>query len=81
MKETTDYLDNIMDIVLACRKINGKVGARLKHYYEDDKTIIVKLSGNAQITVPLIIAENGVSQLTKEAIQKIVETFEIHLLI
>ena len=77
MKETSDHLDNIMDIVLASRKINNKIGARLKHYYADNKTIIVKLSGNAQITVPLIIAENGVSQMTVEAIKKIVGTFEI----
>ena len=77
MKETADHLDNIMDIVLACRKKNEKIGARLKHFYTDEETVIVKLTGNAQITIPLLIAENSVSQLSKEAIQYIVETFEL----
>src|ERR1035437_15296 len=77
MKETTDHLDNIMDIVLACRKKNEKIGARLKHFYADEETIIVKLTGNAQIIIPLLIAENGVSQMTNEAIQKIVDTFDV----
>lgn len=77
MKETADHLDNIMDIVLACRKKNEKIGARLKHFYTDEETIIVKLTGNAQITIPLLIAENGISQLSIETIQKIVDTFDV----
>jgi hypothetical protein len=71
MKETTDHIDNIIDIVHACRKINPKIGARLKHFYLNPEMILVQLSGNAQLSVPSLIAENGVSQLTKEGINKI----------
>ena len=77
MKETTDYIDNIMDIVLACRTKNKMIGARLKHFYSDKETIVVKLTGNAQITLPVLIAENGVSQMTKEAIQRIADSFQL----
>lgn len=77
MKETTDYTDNIMDIILACRSKNKKIGARLKHYYSGKETILVKLTGNAQITIPVLIAENGVSQMTKEALQRITDTYQL----
>jgi len=77
MKETTDYLENIMDIVHTCRKRNDKIGARQKHFYVNKDTIRIHLSGNAQLTLSVLIAENGVSQMTKEAIKGIVETFEV----
>jgi hypothetical protein len=77
MKETTDHLENIMDIILACRKLNVKIGARLKHFYLDNDTILVKLTGNVQLSIPTLIAANGVSQLTNEAIQRILNTFEV----
>ena len=76
MKETTDYTENIMDIIHTCRKKNDKIGARQKHFYLDKDNIRIHLSGNAQLTIPIIIAENGANQLTKGAIQAIVNTFE-----
>jgi predicted nucleotidyltransferase len=76
MKETTDYLENIMDIVLACRKRNKKIGARLKHFHLNKETMLVKLTGNGSLKIPVLIAENGVSQMTKESIQRIADSFE-----
>jgi hypothetical protein len=76
MQETTDYLDNIVDLIHAARKIDKRIGARLKHFYANKDTIKVQLSGNGYLTIGLIYAQNGVSQITKEAIQSISDTFE-----
>jgi hypothetical protein len=76
MKETTDHLENIMDILLACRKRNKKIGARLKHFYLNKETVLVKLTGNGSLKIPILIAENGVSQMTKEAVLGIADSFE-----
>ena len=77
MKETTDYRENIVDIVHACRKKNKNIGARQKHFYSNSNTIRIQLSGHGQIDIPVVIAENGVSQMTNEALQRIVDTFEV----
>ncbi len=79
MKETTDYTDNIMDIVLSCRKLNAKIGARQRHFYSDKNNIRVQLSGNAELTIPVLIAENGASQITNEALNSILSTYHFKL--
>lgn len=65
------------NIICQDRKHNNKIGARLKHFYLNKETIIVQLTGNAQFNIPLLIAENGVSQMIKGAIQGIADTFEV----
>ncbi len=66
-----------MDIVHACRKKNSKIGARQKHFYLNKDLIRIHLSGNAELTIPLLIAENGVSQMTKEALQAIIDSYDV----
>jgi hypothetical protein len=73
MKETTDHLDNIVDIIFACRKLNSRIGARLRHYYSGG-AIVVHPTGRMQIAIPLILAENGISELNKKAIEDILNT-------
>ena len=77
MKTTHDYLDNVVDLVHACRKINKKIGARLQHFYINENTIRIKLTGNAFLTIPVFIVEHGVSQVDKEALKGIIETYEV----
>jgi hypothetical protein len=77
VKETSDHIDNIQDLILACRKKNKKIGVRLKHYYLNKTTIQVLLTGNGVLRIPVLIAENGVSQINTEGIQGIINSFEI----
>ena len=77
MKPTTDYLQNIVDILHACRKKDKRVGARLKHWYGSKEQIKVQLTGKGWVMIDTLVAENGVSELRKEAIQKILDSFEI----
>jgi hypothetical protein len=77
MKETTDHLDNIVLIIHACRKRNKQIGARLKHHYLNKEIIRVQLTGNGILHIPVLIAQNGISQLSKETIQKIADSFEV----
>jgi hypothetical protein len=77
MKPTTDYLQNIVDILHACRKKDKRVGARLKHWYASKEQIKVQLKGKGWVMIDTVVAENGVSELRKEAIQKILDSFEI----
>lgn len=77
MTETSDHLDNIVDIILVCRKKNRKIGTRLKHFYLDKTTMQVKLTGNGVLNIPVLIAENGVAQISPAAIQGILNSFEV----
>jgi hypothetical protein len=77
MKPTTDYLQNIVDILHACRKKDKRIGARLKHWYGSKEQIKVQLTGKGWVMIDTLVAENGVSELRKEAIQKILDSFEI----
>jgi hypothetical protein len=77
MKTTHDYLDNIVDLVHACRKVNKKIGARLQHFYLNENTIRIKLTGNAFLTIPVMIVEHGVSQVDSEALKGIIDTYEV----
>jgi hypothetical protein len=77
MKETTDYLDNIVDIVHAARKKNKKIGARLKHFYLNKEKIRVQLTGKGYLTIEVSHAKDGLGLLSKEAIQLIADTFEV----
>jgi hypothetical protein len=77
MKETTDYLDNIVGIVHAARKKNKKIGARLKHFYLNKEKIRVELTGRGYLTIDVAYAKDGAAQLSKEIILTISETFEV----
>jgi hypothetical protein len=77
MKETTEYLENLTDIVLAARKKNSKIGARLKHFYSSEDKIVIQLTGKGWLTVDTLVAENGVSELNSEVLRKIVDSFEV----
>jgi len=77
MKETTDYLDNIVDILHAARKKNKKIGARLKHFYGSKEQIKVQLTGKGSIMIDTAAAEKGVSGLSKDEIQKVVDSFKL----
>jgi hypothetical protein len=59
MKDTTDHLDNIVDIIHACRKKNKKIGARLKHRYVNKENIMVNLTGGGTIHIPIPFAERS----------------------
>jgi hypothetical protein len=76
MKETTQYLENIIEIIHLCRKKNKKIGARLSHKVVNKEHIMVKLTGGGNLHIPILLAENGVSQLTTEAVIAIVATFK-----
>jgi hypothetical protein len=77
MKETTDHLENIVDIILAARKKNTQIGARLKHFYSSPDSILVQLTGKGWVKIDTLVAENGVSELKADAIQKVVDSFEM----
>ncbi len=77
MKETIDYLENIVDILHVARKKNKKIGARLKHFYGSKEQIKVQLTGKGWVMIDVIIAQNGVRELNKDAIQKVVDSFEV----
>lgn len=77
MKKTTDYLENIVDIILAARKKNKQIGARLKHFYVSKDSILVQLTGKGWIRIDTLVAENGVSELKADAIQRVVDSFEV----
>lgn len=53
------------------------IGARLKHFYGSKEQIKVQLTGKGWVLIDTIVAENGVRELTKEAIQRVVDSFEI----
>jgi hypothetical protein len=75
MQETTDYIDNVVDIIYACRKRNSLIGARLRHFYFDDRMLLVYLTDNKQLKIPVLIATHGISQLTEKSIFEICSTF------
>jgi hypothetical protein len=77
MKETTDYLGNILDILHAARKKNKKIGARLKHFYGSKEHMKVSLTGKGWVTVQTAFAVKGVKEMSKEEIMEVVESFEI----
>ena len=77
MKETTDHLHNIVSILHIARKKNKRIGARLKHFYASKEQIKVQLTGKGWIIIDTICAANGISEISKEAIQRIVDSFEI----
>jgi hypothetical protein len=77
MKETTDHMENIVAILHVCRKKNKKIGARLKHFYGSKEQIKVQLTGKGWVIIDVIIAVNGVSELSKEAIQNVLDSFEV----
>jgi hypothetical protein len=76
MKETKDHLENIVDILQAARKKNKKIGARLKHFYGSKEQIKVQLTGKGWVMIDVIVAQNGVKELNKEAVQRVVDSFK-----
>ena len=77
MKETTDHLNNIIDIIHAARKKNRKIGARLKHFYANKETIRVLLTGKGILRIDILHCVNGVKTMSPEQIQAVADTFEI----
>jgi hypothetical protein len=77
MKETTDFLQHILDILHAARKKNKKIGARLKHFYGSKEKMKVQLTGKGWVTIDTAFAQKGVSEMSKEEIMAVVESFEI----
>ena len=77
MKETTDHLENIVDILHAARKKNKKIGSRLKHFYGSAEQIKVHLTGKGSIMIDTVLAENGVSEISKEGLQKVLDSFKV----
>jgi hypothetical protein len=77
MKETTDYLQNIVEILHICRKKNKKIGARLKHWYGSKEQIKIQLTGKGWVMMDTVTAEGGVSKLSPESIQKVVDSFKM----
>jgi hypothetical protein len=77
MKETTDYLKNIVDILHFARKRNKKIGARLKHFYGSKEQIKVQLTGKGWVMVDTALALKGPVEASKEEIQKVVDSFQI----
>ncbi len=77
MKETTDHLENIVDILHAARKMNKKIGARLKHYYGSKEQIKVQLTGRGWVIIDVLLAENGVSEISNQGIQKVLDSFNV----
>jgi hypothetical protein len=76
MRETSDYLENIVNLLYVIRKKNQNIGARLKHFYISETRIMVRLTGNGWITLELALAVNGVQEITDADIQKVLHTFE-----
>jgi hypothetical protein len=77
MKETTDHLENIVDILHASRKKNKKIGARLKHFYGSKEKIKVQLTGKGWVIIDTVWAEKGVSGMTPEEIMAVVDSFKL----
>jgi hypothetical protein len=77
MKETTDFLENIVDILHAARKRNKKIGARLKHFYGSMEQIKVQLTGKGSIMIDTVLAEKGITGISKEELHKVVDSFKI----
>jgi hypothetical protein len=77
MKETTDHLNNIVDIIHDARKKNRKIGARLKHFYANKETIRVLLTGKGILRIDIVHCVNGVKAMNPEQIQAVADTFEI----
>jgi hypothetical protein len=77
MKETIDHLHNIVSILHLARKKNKRIGARLKHFYASKEQIKVQLTGRGWVIIDTICAVNGVSEISKEAIQRILDSFEV----
>jgi hypothetical protein len=76
MKETTDYLENVVDILHAARKKNKKIGARLKHFYGSKEKIKVQLTGKGWVVIETVWAEKGLSAMSKEDLLSVVVSFE-----
>jgi hypothetical protein len=77
MKETTDFLQHILDILHAARKRNKKIGARLKHFYASKELIKVQLTGKGWVGIDTALAQKGVAGSAKEEIQRVADSFEI----
>jgi hypothetical protein len=77
MKETTDYLKNIVDILHSARKRNKRIGARLKHFYGSKEQIKVQLTGKGWVMIDTALAEKGAAAASKEEVQKVVDSFQI----
>jgi hypothetical protein len=77
LNETSDYLENIVDILHAARKKDKKIGARLRHFYTSEQQIKVQLTGNGWIMIDTLVAENGISELNKPVLQRVIDSFEL----
>jgi hypothetical protein len=77
MKETTDYLENIVGIVHAARKKNKKIGARLRHFYASKDRIKIQLTGKGWVSIETAWAVNGITGMSQEDLKKVVDSFEL----
>ena len=75
MKETTEYLTNVVGIVNAAREFNPRIGNRIRHYYNEQGKIVVFLTNNAKITIGLSYAQDGAHTMSKEELKKVAESY------
>jgi hypothetical protein len=59
------------------RKFNASIGARLKHYYVSPEMIRVQLSGKGWVNIETFSAEKALCDLSPEALQRVVNSFEV----
>jgi hypothetical protein len=77
MKETTDFLKNIVDILHLARKKNKKIGARIKHFYGSKEKIKVQLTGKGWVIIDTLWAEKGAAEMSKEEILAVAESYRL----
>ncbi len=77
MKETTEHLQNILDILHVARKKNKKIGARLKHFIANKETWKVQLTGKGWVSIDAPFVLKGAKEMTKEEILKVADSWEM----
>ena len=75
MQETTDCLENIVDIVNAARMYNPSIGYRVKHYVNERFHFSILLSGNAAIEIKRAHAQDGLGSMTPQDIQEVANSY------
>jgi len=75
MIETTEYQDNIIEIICAARVLNSQIGSYLKHYLNENFNYTVLLCNKGTVIIPRDFAQGGIDSMIREELELVARSF------